>query len=235
MSANTQDSILTNIQQPVYDLNSDQKALDFDDQKIEEFRSQEDFNYTEYQEPDNWWTQFKSWINQYFKKILKSFFGTAVATSEFWTILLHILMYTLVIGVLFLLGWLFMRVNPRDMLLEKPTAPQISLTEDEDIIHNKDIQQLIHQALQQKNYRLAIRYYYLFVLKKLSDVELIQWEAQKTNTDYIKELTDDTVRNQFKSITKLYDFIWYGSFEVNEKSYQKAEKEFIAITNHIQH
>ncbi len=235
MSANTQDSTLTNTQKPIYDLSSDQKSLDFDDQKIEKFRSQDDFNYTEYQESDNWWTQFKNWISQHLNKIIKSIFGATIVTGGIWAILLHILMYTLVIGVLILLGWLFMRVNPRDILLEKSTAPQISITEDEDIINNQDIQQLIYQALQQKNYRLAIRYYYLFVLKKLSDVELIQWEAQKTNTDYIKELTDDTVRNQFKSITKLYDFIWYGSFEVNEKSYQKAEKEFIAITNHIQH
>lgn len=119
------------------------------------------------------------------------------------------------------------------MLFEKHDPPQIELTEDEDIIQNQDIQQLIQQALQNNNYRLAIRYYYLFVLKKLSDLELINWESQKTNTDYIKELNDATLKDQFRIITKLYDYIWYGSFEVNEKSYQQAEKEFQSISNRI--
>jgi hypothetical protein len=235
LSARVQDSTaISNPRELVYDLDSHQKAPQFDDQKIEEYKTQDDFDYTEYQEPDNWWAQFKNWVTQHWNKIIKSIFGATVIAGGFWGILFQTLMYLLVIGVLFLLGWLFMKVNPASILLEKQLAPQIELTEDEDIIQNQDIQQLIDQALQHKNYRLAIRYYYLFVLKKLSDAELIEWEAQKTNTDYSKELTDDTVQYQFKAITRLYDFIWYGNFEVNETLYQKAEKEFKSITHLIQ-
>ena len=234
LSARVQDSTaISNPKELVYDLDSQQKAPQFNDQKIAEFRAQDDFDYTEYQEPDNWWTQFKNWVTQLWHQFISWLFGTEEVTG-FWAVLFRLLPYLLIIGVLFLLGWLFMKVNPADVLLEKQLAPQVELTEDEDIIQNQDIQQLIDQALQHKNYRLAIRYYYLFVLKKLSDVELIQWEAQKTNTDYIKELADDSVQHQFKSITKLYDFIWYGSFEVNEKLYLKAEKEFTSITHLIQ-
>lgn len=234
ISAMVQDSSSTSTNQElVYDLDSQQKAPQFDDKKIVEFRKQEDFNYTEYQEPDNWWVQLKKWGNQLWHKFISWLFGTEEITG-FWATLLRLLPYLLVIGVLFLLGWLFMKVNPAEMLLEKELAPQVELTEDEDIIQNQDIQQLIDQALQYKNYRLAIRYYYLSVLKKLSDSELIHWESQKTNTDYITELGDDTIQDRFKSITKLYDFIWYGNFEVNEKSYLKAEKEFTSITHLIQ-
>ncbi|WP_109434569.1 MULTISPECIES: DUF4129 domain-containing protein [Aquimarina] len=234
LSAKIQDSTVTSIaQEIVYDLDSPKEIIKLDDQKIQEFQKQDDFNYTEYQEPDNWWTRLKKWFNQLWRKFKSWFFGVDEITG-FWAIIFQLLPYLLIIGILFLLGWLFMKVNPGDMLLEKQIPPQVELTEDEDIIQNKDIQQLINQALQNNNYRLAIRYYYLFVLKKLSDLELITWEAQKTNTDYTKEISNDIIKKQFKSITKLYDFTWYGSFEVNEKSYLQAEKEFKSITNSIQ-
>ncbi len=234
LSAKIQDSTVTSItQELVYDLDSPKEIKKLNDQKIHEFIKQDDFNYTEYQEPDNWWTRLKKWFNQLWNKF-KSWFFDIDEITGFWAIIFKLLPYLLIIGVLFLLGWLFMKVNPSDMLLEKQIPPQVKLSEDEDIIQNKDIQQLINQALHHNNYRLAIRYYYLFVLKKLSDLELITWEAQKTNTDYTKEISDDLIKKQFTSITKLYDFIWYGSFEVNEKSYLQAEKEFKSITNRIQ-
>ncbi len=233
LSAGIQDSTTSASREIVYDLDSQKTPQRFDDQKIQEFRQQDDFNYTEYEEPDNWWTRLKTWFNQLWHKFITWLFGVEEITG-FWAIILKLLPYLLVIGVLFLLGWLFMKVNPSDMLLEKQIPPQAEFTEDEDIIQNQDIQELINLAIKNNNYRLAIRYYYLFVLKKLSDLEFINWESQKTNTDYIKELTDDPLKNQFTVITKLYDFIWYGSFEVNEKSYRQAEKEFQSITNRIQ-
>ncbi len=228
-----QDSIpISENREVVYDLDSQKEVQQFDQDKIQEYRSQDAFNYTEYQEVDNWWTRFKKWVGQLLQRFFRWLSGGEI--TGFWAGVLQILPYVVVIGVLFLLGWLFLKVNPKDMLFEKQEPPQIELTEDEDIIQNQDIQQLINQALQSNNYRLAIRYYYLFVLKKLSDLELINWESQKTNTDYIKELGDAKLKDQFRIITRLYDYIWYGSFEVNEKSYQQAEKEFLSISNRIQ-
>ncbi len=232
-SAQVQDSIsVPETQEIVYDLDTQKSVQQFDAQKIEAYKKSGDFDYTEYQEQDNWWVQLKKWFNQLWRKSISWLFDVD-EVSGFWAFILKLLPYFIVIGVLFLLGWLFMKVNPSDMLLEKQAAPQIELTDDEDIIQNQDIEQLIKQAVTLNNYRLAIRYYYLFVLKKLSESELIQWESQKTNTDYTKELNDNTIKNQFKVITRLYDFIWYGSFQVNENSYYQAEKEFQAITHQI--
>ncbi|WP_299443972.1 DUF4129 domain-containing protein [uncultured Aquimarina sp.] len=233
VSAKIQDSTTVVASQEIlYDLDSAKEVRKFSADKIEELRNDDDFNYTEYEEPDNIWTQFKKWLGQLWSRFFQWVFGVGEVTG-FWAVILTLLPYLIIIGVLFLLGWLFMKVNPRDMLFEKQEVPQVILTEDEDIIQNQDIQQLIELALRENNYRLAIRYYYLSVLKKLSDSELIDWESQKTNTDYIKELTDDSLKNKFQNITRLYDFIWYGSFEVDEKSFHKAQQKFKSITNSI--
>ncbi|WP_299211404.1 DUF4129 domain-containing protein [uncultured Aquimarina sp.] len=233
VSAKIQDT--TTVSEPqeiVYDLDSSKEIKKFSSDKIQELLNDDDFNYTEYEEPDNIWTQFKKWLSQIWNRFTQWLFGVGEVTG-FWAILLTLLPYLIIVGVLFLLGWLFMRVNPRDMLFEKQEAPQIILTEDEDIIQNQDIQQLIELALKENNYRLAIRYYYLSVLKELSDTELIDWESQKTNTDYLKELKDDSLKSKFRNITRLYDFIWYGSFEVDEKSFHQAQQKFKSITNSI--
>jgi len=206
LSTKVQDSTSTlESQELIYDVDSTKEIKKFSLDKIEEFRSDTDFNYTEYQETDNMWTQFKNWANQLWSKFIHWLFGVEKVTG-FWAVLLRLLPYLIIISVLFLLGWLFMKVNPRDMLFEKQEAPQIMLSEDEDIIQNQDIQELI---------------------------ELIDWESQKTNTDYIKEIRDDTIKSKFQNITRLYDFIWYGSFEVDEKSFQKAQQKFTSITNTI--
>ncbi|AXT54218.1 DUF4129 domain-containing protein [Aquimarina sp. MMG015] len=233
ISAKIQDSIsVKQSEEIVYDLDSSKEIREFSSDKIKEYRNEEDFNYTEYEEPDNIWTQFKRWVGQLWGKFLQWIFGVGEVTG-FWAVLFKLLPYLVIIGVLFLLGWLFMRVNPRDMLFEKQEAPQIILTEDEDIIQNQNIEQLIQQALKANNYRLAIRYYYLSVLKQLSENEFINWESQKTNTDYLKELTDNSLKNKFQNITRLYDFIWYGSFDINQTSFEQAEQKFKSITNSI--
>ena len=233
VSARIQDSIAsTQSQEIIYDLDSDKVIKKFNAEEIEKLKNDENFDYTEQEEPDTIWTKFKKWINQLFSRLLKALLDVDGVTG-FWAIILKLLPYIIIIGILFLLGWLFMKVNPRDMLFEKQKAPQVMLTEDEDIIQNQNIQELIDQALKEHNYRLAIRYHYLSVLKKLSDTEYIYWEAQKTNTDYLKEITDDSVKSQFRNITRLYDFIWYGSFDINEKSFHQAQQKFTSITNSI--
>lgn len=233
VSASIQDSLdITQNQEIIYDLDSTKKIKKFNTDKIEELRANKDFDYTEYEEPDNIWTQFKNWIGQLWREFLKWVLGVDKITG-FWLVLLKLLPYVIIIGVLFLLGWLFMRVNPKEMLFEKQDTPQIILSEDEDIIQNQNIQDLIEQALKENNYRLAIRYYYLSVLKKLSDTDLIAWESQKTNTDYLRELKDVSLKQKFQNITRLYDFIWYGSFEIDQTSFLQAEQKFKSINNSI--
>ncbi len=93
---------------------------------------------------------------------------------------------------------------------------------------------LIAQALEQKDYRGAVRYYYLFILKELSERELIDYEFDKTNADYLQELIATQLKQGFQRVTKLYDYIWYGNFSVTESDYRKAESTFVQLEKNIQ-
>ena len=109
----------------------------------------------------------------------------------------------------------------------------MSITEDEALIKNKNLSNFIQKAIAQKNYRLAVRYYYLLLLQQLEVKELIIWEQQKTNDDYIHEISETNLKSSFSKVTRLYDFVWYGNFEINELEFGSVEAEFEQIKNLI--
>ena len=56
---------------------------------------------------------------------------------------------------------------------------------------------LISEAESNNNYRLAIRYYYLWLLKGLSEKEIIDYDPEKTNSDYQYEIKTPEISEQF--------------------------------------
>ena len=141
-------------------------------------------------------------------------------------VIVKIVPYVIAAIVLFLLLKFFLKVNMRHIISGKTNKSTVQLTEDEELIKNQDLSELIQQAVEQKNYRLAVRYYYLFALQKLSNHHIIDWQQQKTNEDYIKEIESHIIKQKFSSSTYLYDFVWYGNFEINELEFAKAETQF---------
>jgi len=110
---------------------------------------------------------------------------------------------------------------------------KIHLSEDENLLKNANFEELIAKAINDQNYRLAIRYFYLKILKQLTEIELIKWEIQKTNEDYIKELSEKRIKEKFKSITRLYDFVWYGNFKINESQFSLVKLDFNSLEKEI--
>ncbi len=127
----------------------------------------------------------------------------------------------------------FLKVNTNSIISGQKNTSTVRFTKDEELIKSDDLPTLIKNAIAQKNYRLAVRYYYLLVLQKLSNAEIIDWEQQKTNEDYIGEIESTTLKQKFTSGTYLYDFVWYGNFELNEKEFEKAENQFNELTKLI--
>ena len=97
---------------------------------------------------------------------------------------------------------------------------------DEEEIENLDIDLLLSKALEDKNYRLAVRYYYLNTLKKLSAINLITIDKDKTNSDYLFEIKDLNSRKEFSKLSYIYDYVWYGEFKLDDVRFQQIQKAF---------
>ena len=98
-------------------------------------------------------------------------------------------------------------------------------------IENTDINALIKNAENNNDYRLAIRYYYLLVLKNLSLKNHIKFEDDKTNNDYLNEISNKPFSDKFVYTSYLYTYIWYGEFPLNTEQYAKAKSNFTALLN----
>ncbi|AXG74951.1 DUF4129 domain-containing protein [Flavobacterium arcticum] len=98
-------------------------------------------------------------------------------------------------------------------------------------IHQMDFPILIEETVQQGNYRLAIRYYYLWLLKELSEREIIQWHYDKTNSDYAYEIKKESLKKQFEYLSYVYDYSWYGEFPINESAFTKVRMAFRETLN----
>lgn len=214
----------------VREINYDQGQVlpvEFDEAQLEAYKRDTDFNYEKIEE-ENWWTRFKKWVG----KIWNQFWHWLLGGREvngFFAFLIRILPYLIVAGVLGFVIWLFIKLNPAAGTLKATQKASVNLSEEEKIIAREDIGALIKKAVKEKNYRLAVRYYYLLLLKKLRDLELINYQSQKTNEEYSGEIKQLALKEQFQKITHLYDFIWYGDFPVSELDFKKAETEFDKI------
>ncbi|MGY0408255.1 MAG: hypothetical protein ACWIPJ_07880 [Polaribacter sp.] len=120
--------------------------------------------------------------------------------------------------------WNFKRGKKKD--------PKKLVYQEEDI-YEVNLERLLEKALADSNYRLAIRYYYLSVLKLLSNKKLIEYHKDKTNSEYKFELKDASIREQFSYLSYIYTYVWYGEFPLNIQDFQMAEKKYQSFKNTI--
>ncbi|WP_206074007.1 DUF4129 domain-containing protein [Marixanthomonas spongiae] len=215
-----------------YDSHSNVSPLQVNEKTIEGFKNDPAFDYSENDAEENWWQQFKNWLWNLWSSFWNWLLGD-LQNNSLIAFIIKILPYLIIGGIVAFIVWLFFKLNPGANFLKSKEKPAVFYSEEEEIIRSKNIRELIEKALHNKQYRLAVRYYYLLILKKLTDAELIEYEFDKTNTDYIAEITTDTLTLPFKKATNLYDYIWYGNFAVTETDYQKAQRTFQKLEQQI--
>jgi hypothetical protein len=96
---------------------------------------------------------------------------------------------------------------------------------DEDI-SGIDFNARIGKAVGEHDLRLAIRWQYLKQLHLLNEKKAITYQPFKTNIDYTQELTGSALQNTFITISRVYDYVWYGKYTITESEYHAFETEF---------
>lgn len=143
-----------------------------------------------------------------------------------------ILLFFIAAGVLFLLlrALLGLEWKPGKPRAEKPE--ELSGIDVERIEENPeayDLDRYIARALEAGQYDLAIRLRYLSVLKALAGRQLIRWKKDKTNSDYLAELTALSHKRAFRRITRIFEQVWYGRHPVSAVEYRRLEPEFLVF------
>jgi hypothetical protein len=194
-------------------------------EKEKEVFSDKDFQYkTDASESKNWLEAFWDW----FLSLIEEFFGKLSPTNAqlAWQIFKWTLIGLFIAGIVFVL-W---KSNFHGLLRGKPKslagAAFSDLPED---LESVNIDKLINDALAAGNYRLAIRWCFLKSLQLLNHRKHIVWQPSKTNIDYQHELKSAGLREEFRKLSYVFEYVWYGEMATNEgvfASYRKQADQF---------
>ncbi len=186
------------------------------DQKfLDSYRSQKEFNYAPAPLETNFIKQLLVYL---FNKIEE-----LISFSKAIPLIFKILIWGLLIFFVFIIitqSQLY-QLFYSDKEIETPAF--IITKSDNEIV---DYDDAIRQFKARQQFRNAIRVFYLKVINGLLTQGYIQFSKEKTNFDYLHDLTNDDLKSQFSGITSIYNHVWYGDVEINEDLFLRLASIF---------
>ena len=117
--------------------------------------------------------------------------------------------------------------------------PKVIRGEGEEYVETDNIFEInygreINRALQNGNYRLATRLMYLQLLKNLAERNIIQYKPDRTNFDYLMQLYKTPHYKEFFSLTRSYEYAWYGKFDPGKDGFASINNDFESFNRKLQ-
>lgn len=138
-----------------------------------------------------------------------------------------------IVAIGFLLFFVIRILSSQFLRKDKKIAVEVSEVSFEDDLENQDLQSFLDKALNNKDYKQAIRLYYLMIIQDLNQKGWIKWEKDKTNSRYVREMAGRVNGNQFREITGQFNFIWYGDHLVDEALFTRESPKFQRFIDQI--
>ncbi|CAN5329857.1 hypothetical protein BH09BAC1_BH09BAC1_04690 [soil metagenome] len=139
-----------------------------------------------------------------------------------------ILLLAFLVFLLIKQGWLTGNKKIKDA-----DGKALLLDDIEDNLHESDLERALRQALENNDYRMAIRIYYLTIIKELSFLQWIQWKRDKTNGQYVREMNDRPNSGTFKQLTNAFERVWYSDENIVQRHYDVLSPQFQSFINSL--
>lgn len=192
------------------------EVLSISDQKIRNYKSDPEFDYYSFKEPEGLLDRIKRWLWMRLVDLMD--FMYADGKGE---ILFYIVVFFVVLAIIYNIAKkkginLFYKVNRNKNI-------GIVLADDEDL-NIIQYENEIDLAIVNRNFRLAVRYIYLKVLNQMNQTGIIKWSEYKTNRDYFYEIKLDILKKDFALLTKGFEYSWYGEFSIDNIKLDKLRE-----------
>jgi len=185
---------------------------------LEKYKNDSAFDYEgKLEDKEDWIAKITSWINEQLRNLR---YSDAYSTS------LDVFYYALILFALIIIVWGILKGDKGFLFFRKSVKNEINLIEQKEDINQLNFDRLIINAIENKNYKLAVRYLFLKSLKLLSDNDIIDYKKEKTNYQYLAEIKDMQLASTFSKAAYRFDWIWYGDFPIDEKLMNKSKHEF---------
>lgn len=190
----------------------------FSGAEVDQLKSDPDLNY---QQPptivESLWDRFKQMLAWFFESLFEK-----ASTTDVGLVIMYTLAGILVIIVIMML----LKVNAFKVFYSGADQPKPSYQVFHENIHELNFEQLIKEATEKNELRLATRLIFLHALKLLSDRHLIEFNPGKTNHDYVEELKTSDLKTGLNELSFYFDYAWYGNFAINDTQFQRINNTF---------
>jgi len=133
--------------------------------------------------------------------------------------LLYLLIAALVIFILFMI---FSSIKV-DKKIKNEVIPKKDEIDDIEII---DAESGLELALKAENYREALRMLFIKLLQVLVQEKSIEWKPEKTNRNYLREMSSHQKIQHFNNLVIAYERIWYGSEPIDKLFFNFLRTDF---------
>lgn len=197
----------------------------FDSATLKKLKADDDFNYK--QPPtvaESLWDRFLSWIGEFISDLFRGATTTGLG---------QILLYTMGIVLIIVLVMMLLKVDALKVFYSGADQGKQKYQVFHEDIHAMDFEKLIREASEKGEYRLGVRLIFLYALKTLSDKHLIDWQAGKTNHDYVEEITMKELKTGLNELSFYFDYAWYGGFSIDQQLFSKVENVFKSLKDKV--
>ncbi|AEE51464.1 DUF4129 domain-containing protein [Haliscomenobacter hydrossis] len=122
---------------------------------------------------------------------------------------------------------------PRNIAVRKIVVEDMSIEDIEEHLEETELNPFIRKAIDQNDYTLAIRLYYLEMLKQLSSQKAIHWRKNKTNRQYLQEMAHSPWFVDFRTLTLIFERVRYGGMELSRPEFEEIEPNFTTFLEGI--
>lgn len=134
------------------------------------------------------------------------------------------------------ISYIFYKVLLKNGIFRRKKNKSISQSEEEALHTLNELSQyddLIGAAESRSDFNLAVRYLFLKTLKTLAEEGFINFTAEKTNREYLKEMEQNNYYHEFEKLTRSYEYSWYGKFLIHENEYRKLKENFNSFHQNV--
>lgn len=143
---------------------------------------------------------------------------------------IRIFFYILIGGLLLWVIYRIVVVNNLFVTRASRTR-QVNEEEVEEVLDKSSLEARIKAAIADGNYRAAVRFLFLKTLNGLQDKGWIRHHAQGTNYEYLSQVTPYGVGKEFRFLTHVYEYVWYGEFTLSEEQFKQVHQHFQQFHN----
>jgi len=142
----------------------------------------------------------------------------------------------IILGIIILIIFLIIRqVKQADVRVQSFNgSTSYDLENIEENLPESDLQRYLRLALEAEDYKAAIRIYYLAVIQSLSQKKHIKWQREKTNYEYLLEVSGKPLFHAFSNLTLTYEIVWYGDVPVSKSVFKSIEPSFSQVLKRIE-